>query len=88
MQEMQEHSPQRLRREFVAVLALSSALEYVYSLSQYTARVQFPDLLQRPRALATTSLFFVSKYAKDFYWVCRAGCSAFGCCAADREFSS
>jgi hypothetical protein len=57
----------------VAVLALSGALEYVYSLSQYTARVQFPDLLQRPRALATTSLFFVSKYAKDFYWACVPG---------------
>src|SRR6516164_9292953 len=57
----------------VAVLALSGALEYVYSLSQYTARVQFPDLLQRPRALATTSLFFESKYAKDFYWACVPG---------------
>ncbi len=57
----------------VAVLALSGALEYVYSLSQYTARVQFPDLLQRPRALETTSLFFVSKYAKDFYWACVPG---------------
>ena len=29
----------------VAVLLLSGALEYVYSLSQYTARVQFTDLL-------------------------------------------
>ncbi len=57
----------------VAVLALSGALEYVYSLTQYTARVQFPDLLQRPRAVETTSLFFVSKYAKDFYWACVPG---------------
>jgi len=57
----------------VAVLALSGALEYVYSLSQYTARVQFPELLQRPRALATTSLFFLSKYAKYFYWACAPG---------------
>jgi hypothetical protein len=57
----------------VAVLLLSGALEYVYSLSQYTARVQFPELLQRPRALATTSLFFLSKYAKDFYWACVPG---------------
>jgi hypothetical protein len=57
----------------VAVLALSGALEYVYSLSQYTARVQFPDLLQRPRAVETTSLFFQSKYAKDFYWACVPG---------------
>jgi hypothetical protein len=58
---------------FVAVLLLSGALEYVYSLSQYTARVQFPDLLQRARSLETTSVFFVSKYAKYFYWACAPG---------------
>src|SRR5215813_3097339 len=57
----------------VAVLLLSGALEYVYSLSQYTARVQFPELLQRPRALETTSFFFLSKYAKYFYWACVPG---------------
>src|SRR5262249_28531687 len=57
----------------VAVLALSGALEYVYSLSQYTARVQFPDLLQRARSLETTSVFFVSKYAKYFYWASAPG---------------
>jgi hypothetical protein len=57
----------------VAVLLLSGTLEYVYSLSQYTARVQFPDLLQRPRILETASVFFVSKYAKYFYWACAPG---------------
>src|SRR5215467_11076250 len=57
----------------VAVLLLSGALEYVYSLSQYTARVQFPDLLQRVRSPETTSVFFVSKYAKYFYWACALG---------------
>jgi hypothetical protein len=57
----------------VAVLALSGALEYVYSLSQYTARVQFSDLLQRARSLETTSVFFVSKYVKYFYWACAPG---------------
>src|SRR5215510_12651038 len=57
----------------VVVLSLSGALEYVYLLSQYTARVQFPDLLQRPRSLETTSVFFVSKYAKYFYWACAPG---------------
>src|SRR5215468_9043423 len=57
----------------VAVLLLSGPLEYVYSLSQYTARVQFPDLLQRARSLETTSVFFVSKYAKYFYWACAPG---------------
>jgi hypothetical protein len=57
----------------VAILLLSGALEYVYSLTQYTARVQFPDLLQRPRAIETTSVFFLSKYAKYFYWTCAPG---------------
>jgi hypothetical protein len=57
----------------VAVLALSGALEYVYSLAQYTARVQFPELLHRPRALETTSVFFQSKYAEYFYWACAPG---------------
>jgi hypothetical protein len=57
----------------VAVLLLSGALEYVYSLSQYTARVQFPDLLRRPRLPETTSVFFLSKYAGDFYWACVPG---------------
>jgi hypothetical protein len=57
----------------VAILLLSGALEYVYSLSQYTARVQFPDLLQRARSLETTSFFFVSKYATYFYWACVPG---------------
>src|SRR5262245_16754390 len=57
----------------VAVLLLSGALEYVYSLSQYTARVQFPDLSQRARSLETTSVFFVSAYAKYFYWACAPG---------------
>src|SRR5262249_53492857 len=57
----------------VAVLLLSGALEYVYLLSQYTARVQFSDLLQRPRLPETTSVFFLSKYAGDFYWACVPG---------------
>src|SRR5215472_2233966 len=57
----------------VAVLLLSGALEYVYSLTQYTARVQFPDLLQRARSLETTSVFFVSKFATYFYWFCVLG---------------
>jgi len=57
----------------VAVLFLSGALEYVYSLSQYTARVQFPDLLQRLRLPTTASAVFNSKYAKYFYWSCVPG---------------
>jgi hypothetical protein len=57
----------------VAVLFLSGALEYVYSLSQYTARVQFPDLLGRPHFPAIASVIFVSKFAKYFYWSCVPG---------------
>src|SRR5262245_44095552 len=57
----------------VAVLFLSGALEYVYSLSQYTARVQFPDLLGRPHFPETASVIFVSKFARYFYWSCVAG---------------
>jgi hypothetical protein len=33
----------------LALLLLSGALKYTYSLSQYTARARFPDLLRRPR---------------------------------------
>jgi hypothetical protein len=57
----------------VALLFLSGALDYVYSLSQYTARVQFPDLLQRPRLPQTTSVIFKSKFAAYFYWSCLLG---------------
>src|ERR1700745_2521383 len=53
-----------------AVLLLSGTLEYVYSLSQYTARVQFPDLLERPRTPLFTSMIFRSKYAAYFYCWC------------------
>src|SRR5215471_3842648 len=55
------------------ILLLSGALEYVYSLSQYTARVQFPDLLQRPRLPVFASVIFQSNLAKCFYWACVPG---------------
>jgi hypothetical protein len=55
------------------ILLLSGALEYVYSLSQYTARVQFPDLLQRPRLPVFASVIFQSNFAKYFYWACVPG---------------
>ncbi len=57
----------------VAILFLSGALEYVYSLSQYTARVQFPDLMPRPWNGNHASTVFVSKFAKHFYWACVCG---------------
>src|SRR5262249_34479633 len=54
----------------VGILFLSGALDYVYSLSQYTARVQFPDLLGRPRVPLFASAIFHSKFARYFYWAC------------------
>ena len=57
----------------VAVLLLSGAIEYVYSLSQYTARVHFPDLMERPRLPVFASVLFRSKFATYFYWFCVPG---------------
>jgi hypothetical protein len=57
----------------VALLLLSGALEYAYSLSQYTARVQFPDLLRRPPDAVFASAVVSSKYAKYFYYACVPG---------------
>jgi hypothetical protein len=55
------------------VLLFSGAFEYVYSLSQYTARVQFPDLLHRPQLPIFGSVIFRSKFANYFYWACVPG---------------
>jgi hypothetical protein len=57
----------------VGLLLLSGALEYAYSLSQYTARVQFPDLLRRPPDAVFASAVVSSKYAKYFYSACVPG---------------
>jgi hypothetical protein len=57
----------------VIVLLLSGTLEYVYSLSQYTARVQFPDLVGRPRIPEYASVLFQSEFATYFYSCCALG---------------
>jgi hypothetical protein len=57
----------------VGLLLLSGALEYAYSLSQYTARVQFPDLLRRPPDAVFASAVVSSKYAQYFYCTCVPG---------------
>jgi len=57
----------------VALLLLSGALEYAYSLSQYTARVQFPDLLRRAPDAVFASAVVSSKYARYFYYACVPG---------------
>jgi hypothetical protein len=57
----------------LAVLFLSGALEYVYTLSQYTARVQFAEVLQRPRLPDHASILFTSWAARYFYSACVLG---------------
>jgi hypothetical protein len=57
----------------VGLLLVSGAVEYAYSLSQYTARVQFPDLLRRPPDAVFASAVVSSKYAKYFYYACVPG---------------
>jgi hypothetical protein len=57
----------------LAVLLLSGALEYAYTLSQYTARVQFPQLLRRAQLPEFASVLFSSPYAVRFYGSCGIG---------------
>jgi hypothetical protein len=51
------------------VLFLAGALEYLRTLSQYTARVQFPAVADRPRMVEFVSAAFISPSAKYFYLV-------------------
>src|SRR5262249_1915598 len=55
------------------VLFLSGALEYLRTLSQYTARVQFPAVSDRPRMVEFVSTVFVSPNMKYFYLACALG---------------
>jgi hypothetical protein len=55
------------------VLLLSGALEYLYTLSRYTARVQFPELADRPRMFEFVSTAFYSPITKYFYFYCALG---------------
>jgi hypothetical protein len=55
------------------LLFLSGALEYLRTLSQYTARVQFPAVADRPRMVEFVSTLFVSPHAKYFYLACGFG---------------
>jgi hypothetical protein len=51
------------------LLLISGALEYLFTLSQYTARVQFPEVLGRPHAPEFTSVLFNAPLAKYLYGV-------------------
>jgi hypothetical protein len=52
---------------------VSGVLEYLYTLSQYTARVQFADTLDRVRGVGLTSALSFSAYMKTFYLACLVG---------------
>jgi hypothetical protein len=55
------------------VLFLSGALEYLRTLSQYTARVQFPAVADRPRMVEFVSSVFLSPNTKYLYIACALG---------------
>src|ERR1700730_11054856 len=56
------------------VLFLVGALEYLRTLSQYTARVQFPAVGDRLRMVEFVSTAFISPSTKYFYLMCALGC--------------
>ena len=57
----------------VVLLAVSGAAEYLYTLSQYTARVQFAAALDRPHIFAYVSAASYSPDIYDFYYYCVPG---------------
>jgi hypothetical protein len=48
-------------------------LEYLYTLTQYTARVQFPSLITRPADLAYGSVLFTTVFGRYLYGACIFG---------------
>jgi hypothetical protein len=57
----------------LALLVVSGAAEYLYTLSQYTARVQFPLVLDRVRGPVLVSALSYSPNMKTFYVGCMLG---------------
>jgi hypothetical protein len=55
------------------LLFLTRALEYVYTLSQYTARIQFAAVVDRPRLAPFISTAFDSSAMKFYYLACALG---------------
>src|SRR5262249_40761991 len=49
------------------LLLISGAITYLFTLSQYTARVQFPETLGRPHAPEFASVLFTAPLAKYLY---------------------
>ena len=56
-----------------ALLFLTGALEYVFTLSRYTARFQFAAVVDRPRLVPFVSAAFYSATAKYYYLTCVSG---------------
>jgi hypothetical protein len=56
-----------------AIFLGSGILDYLYTLSQYTARVQFADTLDRVRGIELVSALSFSVYMKTFYLACVVG---------------
>src|SRR5262245_18343692 len=57
----------------VAVLIVSGVAEYLYTLSQYTFRVQFPAVADRPRTLALATAAGYSPNIMSVYAACAVG---------------
>src|SRR5262249_30829679 len=57
----------------LVLLLLTGALGYVYTLSQYTARVQFAAVVDRPRLVPFVSTAFYSSTTKYYYLACALG---------------
>src|SRR5258708_1449276 len=57
----------------VALLVASGVAEYLYTLSRYTARVQFAEALDRERGLGFASALFYSPNMKYYYLACAFG---------------
>jgi hypothetical protein len=59
---------------FFVLLLVSGWATYLYTISQYTARVQFSESLDRVRAPdINLSVLYYSPYVKYFYFACAAG---------------
>ena len=56
-----------------AVLLLSGAAEYLYTLAQYTSRVQYAYAFDRPREAAYVSAMIYSPNMRYFYLACMLG---------------
>src|SRR5262245_29525401 len=57
----------------LALLLVSGAFLYAYTLTQYTSRVFFPALMERPFAPSYASILFTSPNGKYLYGLCLLG---------------